>query len=163
MFLAPGHGIHWVLCYGYLSDPVRAGVRVRNRCEPVHSPKPRFGDLSLHFVACRFSSRLGFSILASKVNQITATLPSKYRPRSKETAMFTSVKTTVATLAAIAAAHVALMGSAAVSLQAVADHSMITVVKAEPIIVRASSIQIVKADRIEVRATRTAAKQVFRA
>ncbi len=70
--------------------------------------------------------------------------------------MFTTAKTAAVVIAAIVGAHFAAFGSAAVTLQTSADHAMIPVVKAEPIIVRASSLQIVKADRIEVRASRAA-------
>ncbi len=70
--------------------------------------------------------------------------------------MFTSAKTAafaITVMATIVAAHFVAFGSAAVSLQTSADHAMIPVIKAEPIIVRASSLQIVKAGRIEVRAS----------
>lgn len=68
--------------------------------------------------------------------------------------MFTSAKTAVTVFATIALAHVAIFGTAAASMQATADHAMVRIVKAEPIIVRANSIQIVKAERIEIRAHR---------
>ncbi len=73
--------------------------------------------------------------------------------------MFTSAKTAavaITVMSSLLVAHFVAFGSAAVSLQTSADHAMIPVIKAEPIIVRASSLQIVKADRIEVRASRAA-------
>ncbi len=87
------------------------------------------------------------------VIQLTATLQTN---TAKESIMFTSAKTAAFVATTIVAAHFVAFGSAAVSLQTSADHAMIPVIKAEPIIVRASSLQIVKADRIEVRASRAA-------
>lgn len=90
------------------------------------------------------------------VIQITAATQTHTERAPMFTATQTAVKTSILVVATIAAAHIAVFGGAAGLMQGAADHAMIPVLKAEPIIVRASSLQIVKADRIEVRAARAA-------
>lgn len=68
--------------------------------------------------------------------------------------MFTTTKTAAVVLIAVAVAHAAIIGNAALAMQKSADNAMIPIVVAEPIVVRANTIQIVKAERIEVRAQR---------
>lgn len=67
--------------------------------------------------------------------------------------MNATCKTTVLTLAAVAAAHIVIAGAAATQMNSQAASAMLPVVHADKIVVTAKRMEVFTADKIVVRAT----------